>query len=177
MRLQSYKRNINKHFWHYYRGRQLSLSVYRLSKIALVNIINLTELSFALCLLMVLTGKCMTKFNLMANYHTDLESLLRKSRSRLSSPGSFGSYIREIIDQFQRPTTPVEPLPMVATAHKCINDFSASSSANIKTGLEMNVRDDHIEFKARLINMVQQSQINMVQRSSPTFSGVNQDVV
>ena len=88
-------------FWRRCRGSQLSLSVYRLSKIALVNIINLTELSFALCLLMVFTGKCMTGFNLPANYHSDLKSLLRKSRSRLSSPGSSRSYVREIIYQFQ----------------------------------------------------------------------------
>jgi hypothetical protein len=40
---------------------------------------------------------------------------------------------------------------------RCINDFSALSSANIKTGPEMNVRDGNFELKLALINMVQQS--------------------
>jgi hypothetical protein len=42
-------------------------------------------------------------------------------------------------------------------ARRCINDFSAPSSANIKTGLEANIRDGSFELKAALINMVQQS--------------------
>jgi hypothetical protein len=98
VRLWSCIRNINKYFSRCCQGSQLSLSIYRLSKIVLVSIISLIELSFALCLLMVFTGKCMTGFNLPANYHSDLKSLLRKSRSRLSSPRSFRSYIREIVD-------------------------------------------------------------------------------
>jgi hypothetical protein len=64
----------------------------------LVSIISLIELSFALCLLMIFTRKCMTRFNLPINYHSDPESLLKKSRSRLSSLGSSGSYVQEIID-------------------------------------------------------------------------------
>jgi hypothetical protein len=94
MRLQSYIRNINKHFWHRcWRGSQYILSVYRLHGIILTSIISLIDLSAALCLFMVFTGSCMTGFDLPANYHLDLESLIRKSRSRLSSPGSFGSYV------------------------------------------------------------------------------------
>jgi hypothetical protein len=50
------------------QGSQLSLSVYRLSRIVLVNIISLIEFTFALCLLMVFIGKCMTGFNLPTNY-------------------------------------------------------------------------------------------------------------
>jgi hypothetical protein len=42
-------------------------------------------------------------------------------------------------------------------ARKCINDFSASSSVNIRTGLETNVRDGNFELKLALIHMVQQS--------------------
>jgi hypothetical protein len=99
----------------------------------------------------------MTGFNLAANYHTDPESLLRKPRSMLSSPGSSRSLIREIIDQFQGPTMPIESVPMAATARKCINDFSTPSSANIKTGSETNIGDSHFELKPGLINMVQQS--------------------
>jgi hypothetical protein len=55
--------------------------------IILMSIISLIKLSFALCLLMVFTGKCMTEFDLLANYHSDLESLLRKPRTRVPSPG------------------------------------------------------------------------------------------
>jgi hypothetical protein len=40
---------------------------------------------------------------------------------------------------------------------KCINDFSTSSSSNVRTGLEMNVGDGSFELKPNLINMVQQS--------------------
>jgi hypothetical protein len=115
-------RNVNKYFWRRCRGgSQYSLSIYRLHRIVLASIISLIELSVALCLFMVFIGKCMTEFDLLTNYHPDLESLLRKSRSRLSSPGSSGSHVREIIDQSQGSTPQVEPVPMAA--RKCINDF------------------------------------------------------
>jgi hypothetical protein len=39
----------------------------------------------------------------------------------------------------------------------CINDFSAPSSANVRTALEMNMGDGSFELKLALINMVQQS--------------------
>jgi hypothetical protein len=39
-------------------------------------------------------------------------------------------------------------------AWKCINDFLAPSNANIKTGLEMKIRDGNFELKPALINMV-----------------------
>jgi hypothetical protein len=42
-------------------------------------------------------------------------------------------------------------------AQRCINDFSAPSSANVRTGLEMNIRDGSFELKPALINMVQKS--------------------
>jgi hypothetical protein len=97
----------------------------------------------------------MTEFDISANYQSDPESLIRKSHSRLSSPRSSASHIREIIDKFQGSPSPHEPALMAAW--KCINDFSAPSSANVKTGLETNIRDDNFELKPTLINMVQQS--------------------
>jgi hypothetical protein len=118
----------------------------------LASIISLIELSIALCLFMVFTGKCMTMFDLPVNYHPDPKSLLGKSRSRLSSSGSSRSRIREIIDQFQGSTPRVDPVPMAA--QKCINDFLAPSSANNRTGPETNVRDGNFELKPALINMV-----------------------
>jgi hypothetical protein len=42
-------------------------------------------------------------------------------------------------------------------AWRSINDFSAPSSANVRTGPEMNIEDGKFELKLALINMVQQS--------------------
>jgi hypothetical protein len=148
--------NVNKHFWrHYQGGSQYLLSVYILHRIILTSIICLTDLSVALCLIMVFTGSCMTGFDLPAIYHLDPKSLIRKSCSRLSSPGSSGSHVREIVDKFQGSPPPREPALMAAWG--CINDFSAPSSANIRTGPETNIGDGCFELKPALINMVQQS--------------------
>jgi hypothetical protein len=80
--------------------------------IVLSSIVSLTELSVALCLFIVFTVKCINVFDLQANYHPDLDSLLRKPRSRLSSPGSSGSL--GILNQFQGSTPQVELVPMAA---------------------------------------------------------------
>jgi hypothetical protein len=101
VRLQSYIQNVNKHFWRRCRGgSQYLLPVYRLHRMILASIICLADLSASLCLCLVFTGRCMTGFDLPANYHSDLESLIRKSRSRFSSPGSSESHIRDIVDKF-----------------------------------------------------------------------------
>jgi hypothetical protein len=42
-------------------------------------------------------------------------------------------------------------------ARRCINDFSAPSNANVRTGPKMNIEDGSFELKPTLINMVQQS--------------------
>jgi hypothetical protein len=74
---------------------------------------------------------------------------------------------------------------------RCINEFSPLSSANIRTGLEMNIKDGSFQFKPALINMVQQSsfcgkasedanahlQHFLVICSAFTIRGVTQDVV
>jgi hypothetical protein len=131
--LRSCIRNVNKHFWCCCRGgSQYLLSVYRIHRIILTSIISLTDLSAALCLFMVFTKSCMTGFNLPANYHSDPESLIKKSQSMLSSPGSSRSHVREIVNKFQGSPPPHEPALMAA--RRCINDFFALSSANIKTG-------------------------------------------
>jgi hypothetical protein len=97
----------------------------------------------------------MTGFDLPANYHSDPESLIRKSRSRFSSPESSGPHVRDIADKFEGSPPPQEPAQMAS--RKCINDFLASSSSIVRTGLEMNVGDGSFELKPALINMVQQS--------------------
>jgi hypothetical protein len=149
-------RNVNKHFCRCCRGgSQYLLSIYILHMVILTSIISLTDLSAALYLFMVFTGSCMIGFDLPANYHLDPESLIRKSRSRLSSPRSSESYIRDIVDKFQGSRSPHEPTLMAA--RRCINDFSAPSSANFRTGPEMNIEDGSFKLKPALINMVQQS--------------------
>jgi hypothetical protein len=102
-----------------------------------------------MCLFMVFTGSCMFGLELPTNYHMDLESLIRKSHSSLSSLGSSGSHNREIVNEFQGSPPPHEPTLMVA--RKCINDFSYLFSANIRTGLEMNIRDSYFELKPVLL--------------------------
>jgi hypothetical protein len=154
--LRSYIRNINKHLWRSCQGGSQYISfVYRLHRIILAGIISLIDLSTALGLFMVFTGSCMTRFDLSANYHLDPESLIRKSRSRLSSPGSFGSHDQGIVDKFQG--SPPQHEPTLMAARRCINDFSAPSSANVRTGPEMNIRDCRFKLEPALINMVQQS--------------------
>jgi hypothetical protein len=151
--LRSCIRNVNKNFWHRCRGgSQYLLSIYRLHRITLASIISLTDLSAALCLFMVFIGSCMTGFDLSTNYYSDLESLIRKSRLRISSLGSSGSHVREIVDKFQRSPPSYEPALM--TARRCINDFSALSSANIRTGPKTNIRDCSFKLNLALINMV-----------------------
>jgi hypothetical protein len=56
---------------------------------------------------------------------------------------------------FQGSPPPQEPIEMVG--RKCINDFSAPFSSNVRSGPEMNVRDGSFKLKPALINMVQQS--------------------
>jgi hypothetical protein len=166
VRLWSCIRNINKHFWRHCRGRsQYLLSVYRLHKIILASIISLTDLSATLYLFMVFTGSCITGVDLSTNYHSDPESLIRKSCSRLSSPGSFGSHVREIVDKFQGSPPPHEPTLMATRRY--INNFSAPSSANVRTGSKMNIGDGSFKLKLALINMVQQS---------PFYGKVSEDV-
>jgi hypothetical protein len=97
----------------------------------------------------------MTKFDLLANYHSDLEYLIRKSRSRLCSLGSSRSHTQEIVDKFLGSPPPHEPVLMAA--QRCINDFSAPSSDKVRTGSETNIGDGSFELKPALINMMQQS--------------------
>jgi hypothetical protein len=73
----------------------------------------------------------------------------------LSSPGSSGSHVQEIVDKLQG--SPPLHEPTLMAARKCINDFSAPSRANIKTGPVTNIRDGSFELKPTLINTVQQS--------------------
>jgi hypothetical protein len=80
VRLQSCIRNINKHFWHRcWGGSQYLLSVYRLHMTILASIISLANLSASMYLCLVFAGRCIAEFDLPTNYHSDSESLIRKS--------------------------------------------------------------------------------------------------
>jgi hypothetical protein len=190
VRLWSCIRNVNKHFWHRcHRESQYLLSVYRLHMIILVSFISLADLSASLCLCLVFKGRCMTRFDLPAKYHLDLESLIRKSRSRFSSPRSSGSHVRDIVDKIQGSPLPQEPTQMAG--QKCINDFLPPSSSNVRTGPETNVGDVSFKLKPALSNMVQQSPFHVKASvntnahlqnfleicSTFTIRGVTQDVV
>jgi hypothetical protein len=110
--------------------------------IILASTISLADLSTSLCL--VFAGRCMIGFDLPANYYSDTESLIRKSRSWFSLPGSSGSHVWDIVDKFQGSPTPQEPTQMAG--RKCINDFSAPFSSNVRTGPETNVGDGSFEL-------------------------------
>jgi hypothetical protein len=102
VRLQNRIQNVNKHFWRHCRGgSQYLLSIHRLHRIILASIISLAYLSASLCLCLVFAGRCMTGFDLPANYHLDPESPIRKSRQKFSSSGSSGLHVRDIADKFK----------------------------------------------------------------------------
>jgi hypothetical protein len=90
--LQSFIRNVNKHFWHRYRGgSQYLLSVYRLHGIILTSIISLTDLSAALWLFVVVTGKCFVGPESLPAHH-----LFLRFTSRFISIGLLGFLIRQV---------------------------------------------------------------------------------
>ena len=103
--LQSCIRNVNNYFWCCCWGSQLTLSTDRLSRIVLVSIVSLRELSLALCLLLVFTWKYGIGLPLRATHHTDLEPSLGKPRIRVYSPKFFRSGIQELSGKSLR-TTP-----------------------------------------------------------------------
>jgi hypothetical protein len=92
VRLWSCLWNLNKHFWcHYRRGRQYLLSIYRLHGIILISIISLTDLSAALWLFVVVTGKCFVRPESQIVHH-----LFPRFTSRFISTGLLGSLIWQV---------------------------------------------------------------------------------
>ena len=92
----------------------------------------------------------MTGFDLPTNYVEDLEALMRRTRAKLkkvSASESEGNRIR-------RSLTP----EFEAMADKTLREFFAPTTANIRTGPNVNVGDNGFELKPALINMVQASQ-------------------
>ena len=90
----------------------------------------------------------MTGFDLPQNFHSDPESLLRRTRARLVSP--------------RRPLSAAEPFiaslsASQAMAQKTLRDYSATSANQVPTGPEVNTGGENFEIKAGLITMVQAS--------------------
>jgi len=90
----------------------------------------------------------MTGFNLLTNFIENTESLIRKSKRRRTEEASTSQS-----NQSRGSSTPVSG----AMADKTLCEFSAPSTANIRTGPTVNTRDASFELKPALINMVQAS--------------------
>ena len=90
----------------------------------------------------------MTGFDLPQNFHSDLESLLRRTRARLVSPW--------------RPLSAAEPVITSSSAsqamtQKTLRDYSALSASQVPTGPGVNTGGENFEIKTGHIMMVQAS--------------------
>jgi hypothetical protein len=78
VRLRSFIRNVNKHFWrHCQGGSQYLLSVYRLHRIILTSILSLTDLFAALWLFVVVKGMCFVRPKSPTVHHSFPRFILR----------------------------------------------------------------------------------------------------
>ena len=99
----------------------------------------------------------MTGFDLPQNFHSDPESLLRKTRARLVSPRRSLSAVDQVIASSSAPR---------AMAQKTLHDYSAPSANQVPTGPEVNTGGKNFEIKMGLITMVQ---------ASPFYGKANED--
>ena len=88
----------------------------------------------------------MTGFDLPQYFHSDPESLLRRTRARLVSPRRSLSAAEPIIASSSPPR---------AMAQKTLRDYSAPSASQVPTGTEVN--RENFKIKTGLITMVQAS--------------------
>jgi hypothetical protein len=96
--LRSCIRNVNKHFrCHRRGGSQYLLFVYRLHGIILASIINLTDLSVALWLFVVVTGKCFVGPESPIVHHS-----FPRFTSRFISTGLLRALIRQVSKKSNR---------------------------------------------------------------------------
>ena len=89
----------------------------------------------------------MTGFDLPTNYVENLEALLRRTKAKLKKVLALESED----NQTRRSLT----LVFEAMADKTLHEFSAPTTANIRTRPTINVGDNGFELKPALINMVQ----------------------
>jgi len=90
----------------------------------------------------------MTDFDLPQNFHSDPESLLRRTRARLVSPRKSLSADEPVI---------ASSSASQAMAQKTLRDYSAPSANQVTTGPEVNTGEENFEIKTGLITMVQVS--------------------
>jgi hypothetical protein len=88
----------------------------------------------------------------LKNYLDDSEVLFKNTRAKLKK------VLVVVLEdsQISRSLTP----EFEAMANKSLREFSASTTANICTGPEVNVGDNGFEFKSALITMVQANQFH-----------------
>jgi hypothetical protein len=93
----------------------------------------------------------MTSFDHPTNYVVDLETLIRKAKAKLwkKIPPTLSEE-----DQPRRSLTPT-----FEAMAKTLHEFSAPTTANIRTRPTVNVGDEGFELKPALINMVQGNQL------------------
>ena len=92
----------------------------------------------------------MTSFDLPTNYIDDPEALLKRTKAKLKKVSAL-----ELEDNQRRQSLTPE---FNAMANRALCEFSAPTTANIRTGPTINVEDNEFELKLALINMVQASQ-------------------
>ena len=90
----------------------------------------------------------MIDFDLLQNFHSDPESLLRRTRARLVSPRRSLPAVDLVIASSSAPR---------AVAQKTFRDYSAPSASQVPTGPEVNTGGENFEIKMGLITMVQAS--------------------
>jgi hypothetical protein len=96
--LQSCIRNVNKHFYHRCQGgSQYLLSVYRLHRVILTSIISIIDLSAAMWLFVVVTGRCFVEPESPIVHHSFL-----RFRSKFISTGLVGFLIRQVSKKSNR---------------------------------------------------------------------------
>ena len=92
----------------------------------------------------------MIGFNLLTNNVEDPKALMRRTRAKLKKVPASESKDNRI----RRSLTP----EFEDMADKTLHEFFAPTTANIRTGPNVNVGDNGFKFKPALINMVQASQ-------------------
>ena len=90
----------------------------------------------------------MTGFDLPQNFHSDPDSLLRRTRARLISPRKTLSAAEPVISA---------PSVSNSMAQKALRDFSAPSASNVPVGPIVSSGGENFEIKMGLVMMVQDS--------------------
>jgi hypothetical protein len=94
----------------------------------------------------------MIGFNPPTNFIDDPEALLKRTKAKLKRLSAL-----ELEDnRIRQSLTP----KFEAMANKSLREFSSPTTANIRTGPEVNVGENRFELKPALINMVQASQFS-----------------